>query len=191
MPDIVPLVLSLAFVGLVLYAFVEMYRSAEPASPLDAEGWTLVVDGSNFAHWSEDDVQLHYLLQVVEALEHRFQHADIRVYCDANLRYKFEDEDQNRFEKLVRDTAPHMEFKETHGREADEAILEYADEHPRTIVVSNDRFSKGDEIELRIGVPLLQVERNPPAVQLSRQVDVYQDHERAAKFSVEELIESD
>jgi rRNA-processing protein FCF1 len=190
MPDVVPLVLSLALVGLVVYALAQMYRSAEPAPPLDAEGWTVVVDGSNFAHWSEDDVQLQYLLQVVEELEHRFQHADLRVYCDANLTYKFDDEDRDTFENLLRDAPPHLTFEETHGREADDAILEYAQNHLRTIVVSNDRFDKGDEIERRIDVPLLQVERNPPAVRLADQVDVYRDHERAAKVSVDELIES-
>ncbi len=191
MSDIVPLVLSLALVGLVVYAFVQMFRSAGPAPPIDAEGWTLVVDGSNFAHWSDEDVQLQYLLQVVEALERRFQHADLRVYCDANLKYKFDDEDQSTFEDLLRDAPSHMVFKESHGREADDAILEYAQNHPETIVVSNDRFGKGDEIELRVGVPLLQVERNPPAVRLADQVDIYQDHDRAATRSVDELIASD
>jgi rRNA-processing protein FCF1 len=121
---------------------------------LDARGWTLVVDGSNFAR--HGDPQLEHLRQVLRKLRYRFKGAKLRVFCDANLRYQFDNIDRKRFVRLVEKDDDR--FTETHDRCADDVILEYAQDNPRCIVVSNDWFGKGDEIEKRQQIPLLRVD---------------------------------
>jgi rRNA-processing protein FCF1 len=160
MPEALRLLLIAAVFGLLVYLFFRALFGTsagyhEPPEPMDASGWTLVVDGSNFAH-HDNDVRLSHLEDVVESLEHYFKDARVRVFCDANLRHKFGDQDARRFEQRVNNEA---DISETHGQSADDVILKYASDHPRCIVVSNDRFSKGDEIEMRQDVPLLRIER--------------------------------
>ena len=153
------LVITAAFGMLVYVFFRALFRAEprpEPPEVVDETGWTLVVDGSNFAHRGPD-VQLDHLRDVLDALDHFLPNARLRVFCDANLRYKFEGDDRDRFERLVaRDGG---QFRETHGQVADDVILEYAHHHDQCIVVSNDWFAKGDEVQRRQGIPLLHVER--------------------------------
>lgn len=154
------LLISTVFALFVWVFFRVLFDSSpgyhEPPEPLDATGWTLVVDGSNFAHRG-DDVRLDYLKDVLSSLQHYFRNADLRVFCDANLRHKFDSDDRRRFERLIDKKS--TRFRETHGQSADDVILRYAGDNPNCIVVSNDWFGKGDEVEKRRGIPLLRVEK--------------------------------
>ena len=162
----------------------------EPPEPVDASGWTLVVDGSNFAHW-RDDVRLEYLEDVLSSLEHYFDGARIRVFCDANLRHKFDGEEKRRFERMVGRNS--SGFRETHGKSADDVLLTYASDKPRCIVVSNDWFAKGAELEMRLDVPLLRVERQPSGELFPhRYVNIFDDPDEPQarkKVPVGEFIE--
>jgi rRNA-processing protein FCF1 len=184
--DVILYLLLSAVVGVIVYGvvvFLRDVRSGEyqrptrkPLLPVDATGWTLAVDGSNFAHRGED-VRLVYLEEVLDALKRRFENAEIRVFCDANLRYKFHGEDSREFLKLLK--SRNSGFSETHGRKADEVLLKTARAETRWIVVSNDRFREDDdEIVLRIGVPLLKVRLSRTRIRPADTVDLFRDRAR-------------
>lgn len=189
MSNIILWLLTLALIALVIYGLIDVFRGAstKPRPPIDATGWTLLVDGSNFAHRGSD-VQLAHLEEVLDELARRFQNADLRVFCDANLRYKFDDGDRKEFEQLLQRAPSNTTYVETHGKEADEVLLKYADKHDKCVVVSNDRFGKGDEIELRLDVPLLRVEIMANGVRLADRVHIYKDPERAASVAVDDIV---
>ncbi len=194
MPDALRLLLIATVFGLFVYVFFRaMFGTSkgyhEPPDPVDATGWTLVVDGSNFAHLGSD-VRLEHLQNTLSSLRHYFKNADFEVFCDANLRHKFEGEDKQQFKRLVgQSSAP---FTETHGQSADDVILAYAADNPRCIVVSNDWFSKGDEVEMRQGIPLLRIERSLGGEVFPHpHVNVFddpQDVERRMKVPIEDLV---
>ncbi|MGM0558981.1 MAG: hypothetical protein ACQEVA_21530 [Myxococcota bacterium] len=163
MQDLIYLLVISTVFGLLVWAFFRvMFRTSpgyhEPPEPMDASGWTLVVDGSNFAH-KGSDVRLEHLQDVLSSLQHYFRNANLRVFCDANLRHKFNGDDKRQFKKLLEGS--NRKFRETHGQAADDVILKYAGGNPRCIVVSNDWFSKGDEVQMRLDIPLLRIERTP------------------------------
>ncbi len=182
--DVLAYLFFSALFGLALYGFILMaldtssddlgqkQRWQAPVLPLDATGWTLLVDGSNFAYRG-DEVRLCHLLEVLAALRKRFENADIQVFCDANLRHKFGADDQRKFLAMVK--RPDAHFHETHGKAADEVLLKHARKNPRCIVVSNDHFRDVDQLVLRIGVPLLKVGISRFGVRLSDKVDIFRD----------------
>jgi hypothetical protein len=111
--DVVLLMMISGVVGVLLFGLIKAFRTPpadESASTdkkprrtferLDARGWTLVVDGSNFAR--HGDPQLEHLRQVLRKLRYRFKDAKLRVFCDANLRYQFDEIDRKRFVRLVK-----------------------------------------------------------------------------------------
>lgn len=178
MDDALRLLVIAAGFAMVVYVFFRLIFGTsagyhEPPEPMDASGWTLVVDGSNFAHRGSD-VRLAHLQDVLDSLEHCFRDARVLVLCDANLRYKFEGEDKREFEELVQEHD--SGFRETHGQAADGVILKHATDNGRCIVVSNDWFSKGDEVEMRQGIPLLRIERTPAGGSVPhRYVNIFED----------------
>ncbi|TDP75220.1 hypothetical protein [Bradymonas sediminis] len=206
-PEIIALyILLLAVVTALLYLYLRILRRGRdptregypvddgsgrndrwraPRPSLDATGWTLLVDGSNFAYRDlydgSKEVRLSHLQDVLDALGRRFEHADIQVFCDANLRYKFDKEDKNQF--LARVKCPNPSFHETHGKAADEVLLKYARRNPNSIVVSNDRFRDDDQLQQRVGVPLLKVELANSRVYLKPAVDFFGDPNQPFKNS--------
>jgi hypothetical protein len=181
--------------GLLVWTFFRIaFRTSpgyhEPPEPMDAAGWTLVVDGSNYAH-KGSDVRLEHLQDVLSSLQHYFRGANLRVFCDANLRHKFDADDKRRFLKLLDGSS--RQLQETHGQAADDVILKYAGDNPNCIVVSNDWFSKGDEVQMRLDIPLLRIERTPAGdVFPHRYANIFDDPEspeRRTRFPVEHLID--
>ncbi|AWV88728.1 type II toxin-antitoxin system VapC family toxin [Bradymonas sediminis] len=193
--EIILIALLLAIIGRVVFRLLQWRpgRPQKPARPkrraskarLNAAGWTLLVDGSNFAHrdakGGTTKVRLDYLMEVLRVLEHRFKNAKIKVFCDANLRYKLNKTDQPKFIAEVERRKPR--FFETHGKSADDVLLQYARKNKKCIIVSNDRFSKGDEPALRIGTPLLKISISARGVRLPLKFDHFRDPDRPSKNS--------
>ena len=183
--DVLALMAMASVVGLVLYGLVRLLLGNKPAptqprrqrgsifrSPqMDASGWTLVVDGSNMAFRRDSrlgrDVARHeYLQEVVDVLQRQLVGANIIVFCDASLRHRFSGEGLAEFETSLKFSTT-MYRQCPAGTSADRYILRYAKEHERCIVVSNDRFGNGDEVELRLNVPLLRVTMSRTSVKPS------------------------
>lgn len=190
--DVLAILMFTALLGLVVYGFVDMFTAPasdgehrrgtpEPLHPLDATGWTLLIDGNNFAYRNSVP-RLEYLLEVIEILRHRFENAQIIVFCEANLRYKFSDEERREYVALF-DTEDRA-FIEVHGKEADEVILKRARQQRRCIAVSNDWFGKGEELQLRIGVPLLQIRRSRGRVRPADSIYIFRDPRRPQQKTI-------
>lgn len=209
--DVITWMLLSAVVGLCIYGLLEALRqnrrsetdsdtsdSSDPHTrrkrrskrgPMDASGWTLFVDGSNFARHNDDgadNARLNDLDVVLDKLRSRFRNADIVVYCDANLRYLFDDEDRAAFERRL-DT---RQYVVTHDEKADHPMLRNAREMSKCIVVSNDKFSDEPEADLRIGVPLLKVRISRCRVRLLSAVEIYQNRHFKRNVPVEEIVRS-
>lgn len=182
--DVVLLFGLLVVLGLLVLLFVWLAgprTSLRPRPsrlfPRDATGWTLLIDGSNFARRNgpdgREDPRLEHLLEVIEVLRVGFHGAEFIVFCDANLRHVLDAAgDKAAFLELVR--CGDGRFRETHGKRADDVILEHARQHPRCIVVSNDRFRDEDHLAARVGVMLLRVNDRPP-ISIHTCVDHYPD----------------
>lgn len=169
--EVIFLMVVSAVVGLVVYGIWKFIPDDEteqeapwkpgPKPPLDATGWTLVVDGSNYAHRNfrnQLDVKLEHLEEVLSALERRFQNAKFIVFCDANLRYKVKKNEVERYDLYLSENIwAEYDFRETHGQAADGVMLKYACKNAPCIVVSNDKFENGEEVTLRQDVPLLKM----------------------------------
>ena len=159
-------------------------RRREPLEPLDARGWLLVVDGSNVSY-RENKARLKHLEEVLDLLRHRFQGADLLVYCDASLRHQFRGKERQRFEALL---AKDPTFRQApKGRKADDFILAHAAENPRAIVVSHDRFSKGPELEMRLKVPLLRISFHEDPPLLAEKILRFEDEDDPERPSLYEL----
>ncbi len=177
------IVLLIATIVLVLFKLFRRRQTRK--SRFNATGWTLLVDGSNFAHRTTNNgstkVRLHHLMEVLNLLEHHFKNADIKVFCDANLRYKLNKTDQRKFIAEVEQRKPR--FHETHGKSADDVLLQYARKHKKCIIVSNDHFSKDDEPNLRLGTPLLKLNISPHGPRLPRTFDLFRPPAQPFKHS--------
>ncbi len=167
------IVLLIAIISLVLFKIFR--RRPNPKSRFNATGWTLLVDGSNFAHRSTNNgstkVRLHHLMEVLNLLEQHFKNANIKVFCDANLRYKLNKTDQRKFIAEVEHRK--SRFHETHGKSADDVLLQYARKNKKCIIVSNDQFSKDDEPNLRLGTLLLKLNISPHGPRIPLTFDLF------------------
>lgn len=173
--------------GLLLGVMMWLWRSTAPdrgpLKPVDGRGWTLVVDGSNMSY-RRNKARLAYMEEVLEMLGARFEGAEMVVYCDASLRHQFRGEERERFEEMLREDERFRQAPK--GRKADDFLLQYGREH-RAIVVSHDWFSKGPELEMREGVPLLRISFREEPPQLAQKIIVFEDGENPERPSVYEL----
>lgn len=153
-------------------------------SPLNARGWSLLVDASNFAY-KEGDLKLQHLTEVIRLLYRRFDGASIHLICDANLPYKFGGEDQMR--ATLRKDFKKLGVEISYGKKADVLLLSQGKSKPKTIVVSNDWFGKGDEIYERLNVARLGVSLKNGDYVLGTQVIVFEsadDPQRSSEYPV-------
>lgn len=202
LPEVLFLMAMSALVGLTVYGIIKLVGSARsddegmrnrrdrrrhrktPPSSLDASGWTILVDGGNFAHGGDDaaDVSLTYLQEVLDALVGRFSGAEVIVFCNAKLRHEFDEKDRRKFEKIVDNTERRRArglpvFRETDGQKSEKLILNDARERERCIVVSNRMLRNGDAPRLRIGVPLMNVQQSERGVRLAKALRIFNNAE--------------
>ncbi len=135
---------------------VSVIPYSQPPYSLNATGWTLVLDGTNLAHGELPHPDLDRLCRTVDTLKAGFRGAKIRIYFDASTQRKVPDDQKARYQRAINSPEP-LCFECPSDAEADEILLGFAKNHGQTIVVSNDRFNKGDELHMRIGTPLLRV----------------------------------
>lgn len=178
--------------GIAFFLWVRTARDRRPPPALNARGWTLVVDGSNVSY-RRNRARLAYMEEVLEMLRARFAGAELLVYCDASLRHQFRGEERKRFEALLKERDSGF-VQSPKGRKADDFILGHAREHRRSIVVSHDWFSKGPELEMRLGVPLLRISFQDPKPRLAEKIIVFHDQEnpeRPTLYPLEPFLKED
>lgn len=128
------------------------FWNLEPLEPIDATGWTLLIDTSNLVR-DGDRASLKLQREVLKKLRHRFENVRLVWVCDRSLKHTFPPGEKEIFEKLLfeRDVieVPH----------ADTELLRLARETPKSIIVSNDWFGEEALHSARRGIPLLRMDR--------------------------------
>ncbi len=145
--------------------------------PVDAAGWCFAVDGSNFAYRPDGTPDLGRLRRVVSELLRLFKGVKPVVFCDASLKDKLPEGQRAGYQRLIQHPVP-LFFECPRGKTADEILLRYAQNRPRCVAVSNDRFRKPQELMLRLGVPLLRVYVDDYVVLPHAEMTLYGDSER-------------
>lgn len=190
MDVVISVIAALLLLGLVvfwLWKWTEKDR--QPKKPYDAHGWTLVIDGSNVSY-RRNKARLSYMDEVLRLLTGQFQGAELLIYCDASLRHQFKGEERSRFEDLLKKDPRYMQAPK--GRKADDFLLHYARENPRSIVVSHDWFSKGPELEMRLGVPLLRISFRDDPPEIAEKIICFEnpdDKERPTLYEVAHYLD--
>lgn len=145
--------------------------------PVAAAGWSFAVDGSNFAYRSDGTPDFERLCRVILELLRLFKGVKPVVFCDASLKDRLPEAQKAEYQRFLEHPIP-LFFECVRGKTADEILLRYAQNRPRCVAVSNDRFGKSQEILLRLGVPLLRVYVDDSVVLPHAKVTLYDDSER-------------